>query len=245
MPPPTESYTRGLPFWARAQSPAADAFAELSDATLQTIARHRSLQLSGDRAQVVYFVMEGWLVVSKSTKDGQRQIVDFVLPGEVFDPSSAEKQRSSADLTALTRATVSVIPQAGWHDLLQSHPELQKVLNRRTAASYARIAERLLRIGKAPAEARIAYAICELCLRSTELGLVDGNEFHLPLTQQVLGDFVGLSSVHVSRTLRRLRRDDIVRTGDHLDIVIQDVDQLAEIAGIDLEDLRSEIIPAA
>lgn len=114
-----------------------------------------------------------------------------------------------------------------------------------TGASHARIAERLLRVGKGHAEARIAYAICELCLRTTKTGLVEGNGFHLPLTQQVLGDFVGLSSVHVSRTLRRLRRQKVLETSDHLDIVIHNVDKLAEIAEIDLDDLRMEIIPSA
>jgi CRP-like cAMP-binding protein len=83
-----------------------------------------------------------------------------------------------------------------------------------------------------------------LCLRSTEQGLVDGNGFHIPLTQQVLGDFVGLSSVHVSRTLRRLRRQKVLETGDHLDIVVHDVDRLAQIAEVDLDDLRAQIIPA-
>jgi CRP-like cAMP-binding protein len=234
-----------FPFWARAHSQAADAFEQLSDANLQEVARNRSLQLSSDHSQSIYFVLAGWLVISKSTEDGQRQIVDFVLPGEVFDPGSAKAKQSSTDLTALTRAKVAIIPQSGWQDLLRHHHKLQQILDRRTAASYSRISERLLRLGKAQAETRIAYAICELCLRSSNLGLVDGTEFHLPVTQQVLGDFVGLSSVHVSRTLRRLRRANIVRTGDHLDIVIQDVDRLAEVAEVDLDDLRTEIIPAA
>ncbi|MFW5654921.1 MAG: Crp/Fnr family transcriptional regulator [Roseicyclus sp.] len=237
--------TGRAPYWADPGSAAATAFERLSEATVQDIARHRSLELSSDRTKAVYFVLEGWLIISKSTEDGQRQIVDFVLPGEVFDPGSALADQSSTDLSALTRARVSIISQAGWQDLLRDHPELQKRLNRRVAASYSRIAERLLRIGKGSAEVRIAYAICELCLRSTDLGLVDGSKCHLPLTQQVLGDFVGLSSVHVSRTIRRLRRAEILRTGDHLDIYLDDVDRLAEVAEIDLDDLRAEIIPAA
>jgi CRP-like cAMP-binding protein len=240
----TDTENCELPVWACARTAAAEAFERLSDATEQKIATHRSLQLSSDHAHVVYFVMEGWLVVSKSTEEGQRQIVDFILPGEVFDPASAKKQQSATDLTALTSSRVSMIPQASWHNLLQDHHELQELMNRHMAASYARIAERLLRVGKGHAESRIAYAICELCLRSTKLGLVDGKKFHLPVTQQVLGDFVGLSSVHVSRTLRRLRRDQVITTGDHLDIVIEDVDRLAEVAEVDLDDLRAEIITA-
>lgn len=244
MPRLADAGDRGFPFWARAQSEAAHEFEQLSDTTVKDVARYRSLQLSSEHTQSIFFVLAGWLVISKSTEDGQRQIVDFVLPGEVFDPGSAKAKQSSTDLTALTRAKVSIIPRTSWQELLGAHPRLQQILNRRTAASYARISERLFRVGKAKAETRIAYAICELCLRSTDLGLVDGTEFHLPFTQQVLGDFLGLSSIHVSRTLRRLRRANIVMTGDHLDIVIEDVGRLAEVAGVDLDDLRAEIIPS-
>lgn len=240
---PTDSGHAAGAYWAEAGSEAALAFERLSDSHLRDVARNVSLELASDTTSVCYFVLDGWLVVSKSTEDGQRQIVDFVLPGEVFNPGSAERDQSSTDLAALTRARISVIPQNSWQQLLQRFPEIQKISNRRTAASYSRIAERLLRIGQSHAEARLAYAICELCLRSTELGLVDGNRFHLPLTQQVLGDFVGLSSVHVSRTLRRLRRQGVLETGEQMDIVIRDVDRLAEFAEADLDDLRAQIIP--
>jgi len=245
LSPSTNDEDKVVSFRAQVDTDAADAFVRLSKSKVQEVARRRSLQLSSDRTEAVYHVSSGWLVASKSTEEGQRQIVDFVLPGEMFDPGSANAKQSSTDLTALTRAKVSIIPRSNWQELLQHHPGIQQIMNRHMAASYARIAERLLRVGKAHAEARIAYAICELCLRSTDMGIVEGSEFHLPVTQQILGEFVGLSSVHVSRTLRRLRRDNILSTGDHIDIVIKDVDRLADVAGVDLEDLRAEIIPAA
>ena len=68
---------------------------------------------------------------------------------------------------------------------------------------------------------------------------------HVPLGQQQLGDFTGLTAVHVCRTLRRLNRLDMIETGDHMDIAIHDVSALAELAGIDLGVLRKEIIPGA
>lgn len=237
-----EAGLQGMPSWISARTNGTDTLTSLLAATLQEIPANKSLELASDSTNAVYVVLGGWLVSSKSTQEGQRQIVDFVMPGEVFDTGSATAKHSSTDLVALTNTTVSVIARDVWAGFLQQHPELQNTVNRLLAAGYSRVAERLLRVGKSHAEARIAYAICELCLRSTELGLVNGNDFHLPLTQQVLGDFVGLSSVHVSRTLRRLRRQKIMGTGNHMDIVIHDVDRLAEIAEIDLDDLRAEII---
>jgi CRP-like cAMP-binding protein len=234
----------GSPDRLVAQLKAEGAFRRLLDASVQKVERNRALQLTGEATNFVLLVLDGWLIVSKSTEDGQQQIVDFVLPGEFFDPGSAKRSTASADLTALTPSTVAALPRAGWEQFLEDHPDHRRALSRRVGAGYSRIAERLLRVGKSQAETRIAYAICELCLRSTEQGLVDGNGFHIPLTQQVLGDFVGLSSVHVSRTLRRLRRQKVLETGDHLDIVVHDVDRLAQIAEVDLDDLRAQIIPA-
>jgi CRP-like cAMP-binding protein len=241
---PDDTPSCGDPYWARARSRAACAFRDLADASQRKIPPGKALAVASDASGVLYFVLEGWLVVSKSTREGQRQIVDFVMPGEVFDPGSADPVQSSTDLVALTDATLSVIARGDWTRLLETYPELQRIQNLRTAAGYSRIAERLLRLGKSHADTRIAYAICELCLRSSDLELAEGNKYHLPLTQQVLGDFVGLSPVHVSRTFRRLKRRKVLGTGNHMDIVIHDVDQLARIAEIDLEDLRAQIIPA-
>lgn len=232
------------PYWARTDSLVGETLGNLPDAIVHDIGSQEVLQLAGDKTNGIFFVLRGWLVVSKYTQDGKRQIIDFLLPGEVFDPGSASNLLASTELAALTDATVSIIARASWDRALLQHSQLRKTLDRRMAAGFSRIAERLLRVGKSDAEARIAYAICELCLRSTDAGLVDSKGFHVPLTQQALGDFVGLSSVHVSRTLRQLRKKKVLGTGDHLDIVILDMDRLAEIAEVDLDELRAEIIPA-
>jgi hypothetical protein len=69
--------------------------------------------------------------------------------------------------------------------------------------------------------------------------------FHVPLGQQHLGDFTGLSSVHVCRTLRRLGRLGTLTTDDHMDIRIHDLPDLADRAGVNIATLRAEIIPGA
>ena len=234
-----------LPSWAQRDQGAADEFKRIMETTARVFERKSLIQNSSEPAHVVYCVMQGWLTISKFTDDGQQQIIDFVLPGEFFDPGSATRTISSTSLAALTRAKVAAIPLGTCAQFLEAHPNLRGPLDRWIAAGYARVAERLLRVGKNSAESRIAYAFCELCLRATADGPKEDSLFHFPLTQQVLGDFVGLSSVHVSRTLRRLRRSAIVETGDHLDIVIRDVGRLAEIAEIDFDELQAEIIPAA
>jgi len=241
-------FPKGRPaaaYWPLRCRKAADALSALIDASLRDIRSRSVLQLASDSSQSVYFQLEGWLVISKMNMNGNRQIVDFLLPGDVFDPASASPILSSTDVSAQTEGRVAVIPRDDWRRFLASHPEGQLILNRRSAASYAAMAERLLRLGNGKAETRIAYAICELGLRANDIGLAAGADFHLPLTQQDLGDFVGLSSVHVSRTIGRLVGQGVLSYGGHMDIVIHDMDALAEIAEIDPHDLRAEIIIAA
>ena len=211
----------------------------------QDIPAGKLLQTANDESTKVYFIVSGWLTVSKTNPDGHRQIIDFLLPGNVFDPGSADEIMASTDVNALTDAQIAVVPRASWFGFLADHPQAHELAIRLGAAGYARIAERLLRMGRGSAETRIAYAFCELGLRASDRGLVAGREFHLPLTQQLLGDFVGLSSVHVSRTISRLVRRGLLSYGDHMDIVIHDIEGLAELAEVDPHDLRREILTAA
>lgn len=203
------------------------------------------LKLEGEAIRTVLYVVSGWIAVSKSTRDGHRQIVDILLAGDLMNPGSADQDISAVDIEPLSYAKIAPLPRHKWLKLLDDHPALGMALDRNTGAALSRMSERMLRLGKGTAESRIAYAICELCLRSSAAGLIDGNEFHIPMNQQQLGDFTGLSPVHVCRTLRRFKRKGIVKVADHMDISIGDLETLAGIAEIDPSTLRKEIIPAA
>ncbi|MDG4647791.1 Crp/Fnr family transcriptional regulator [Roseibacterium sp. SDUM158017] len=231
-----------MPFWNLRGASAAEALVRLTDASIQNVSAGKVLEVAGEPTAYVYFVISGWLVSSKSTSDGQRHIVDFILPGQFCDPGSARITQTATDICAHTRAELAIMRRRDWSRLLERSPEFQTLVNRHVAARCSGMAERMLRLGKANAETRIAYAICELCLRAHDTGPLNGQKFHLPLTQQALGDYVGLSSVHVSRTFCRFKQHDLVTISDHMDIIIHDVDEFAAIAEVDIEALRAEII---
>lgn len=220
------------PCWRLADPVAARALAALAEATRRAVPAGRVLEVAGDPARAVYLVLEGWLAASKSTEGGQRQIVEFVLPGQVFEPAAAHGGRSALDLAAQSAARVAVIGRGEWARLLRAHPALHDLHDRHVAEMLARMAERMLRLGKGSAEMRVAHAVCELGLRA---GAGDGarRAFHLPLTQQALGDYTGLSSVHVSRTFQRFRSLGILSVENCMDIVLHDPASLARIAGMD------------
>jgi CRP-like cAMP-binding protein len=200
------------------------------------------LTMEGGESGSVYVVLSGWLAVSKSLPDGARQIVDIVLRGELIDPSSADGDTTAVQVEALSCVTVAIVPRAAWRQLSEADPSVRNLQAMTIAAALSRMSERILRLGKASAESRIAYALIELCMRVSAIGGGDRGVYHLPLTQQHLGEYVGLSSVHVCRTMRRLTRSGVITMADHMNLVIDDLDRLAESAGVDVETLRDQII---
>ena len=196
----------------------------------------------GEDWDQILVVFEGWLSTSKSFEDGEIQIVDFGLPGDILDPTSGDGETAGVAVDAITDAVVAMVPLGRWHTMLKASPRLQDQVDHIRAAGHARAAERLLRLGKGTAATRVTYALLELCLRLKAIGAASIDcAYHLPLTQKDIGDFTGLSSVHVCRTMRRLVRHKIIETEDHLDIRILDVDALSELAQTDPERLVREI----
>ena len=153
----------------------------------------------GDPCGQVYFVVSGWLAASKAMADGHRQIVDIVLAGGMLDPASAGCDREHCrgrvadprrSRGAAPRKLVSVArpsprgPATG--PALRENGGWCRAC-RRECCGWARAARKN----------RVAYALCELCLRSSGAGLEEHRPYHIPMNQPLLGDFCGLSSVHV------------------------------------------------
>ena len=218
---------------------------DVLSANERRIRRNHLVALEGDQSKTVLCVLKGWLAVAKCLSDGEKQIIDFALPGDIIDPSAADGKSSALQIEALTDVSVAALSDTTWQEMKRDWPPLNRLASQIAAASRARRAERMLRLGKGSARMRVAYALLELCVRMRAIGHSEGCNFHVPLTQQHLGDFAGLTSVHVCRTLRGLARQGIISVEDHMDIRILDVAALAEIADIGPEALWQEIVPAA
>ncbi|WP_172982752.1 helix-turn-helix domain-containing protein [Roseovarius bejariae] len=205
--------------------------------------KNRTLLLEGQGCRAVYCVLDGWLALSKALQEGQNQIIDFALPGDIVDPVAADGKTSSVNIEALSDGALAAMPYRSWERMTGHWPEMQRLAHLSEAAQQARRAERMLRLGKGTAEMRIAYAILEFCIRIDGTDDHETPSFHIPMTQQQLGDYVGLSSVHVCRTMRRLTRNKILAMRDHIEVRVLDACALARLAGVDREALEREILP--
>lgn len=153
-----------------------------------------------------FFVTSGWACLSHSLRDGRRQIVAFLLPGDGVGFDLLTRMRPAMDVTALTALKVRHTNAA--------HPQLSRPLERAlagaTAAQHRRLVDQVVRLGRQTAYERTAHLLLELHGRLNAVGEARPDGFHLPVKQEVLADVLGLSLVHVNRTLQQLRRDGLI-----------------------------------
>ena len=210
---------------------------------LQLFPAGSTIAYEGQSISCVICVLDGWLGLSKTLEDGQTQIIDFALPGDISLPTSADGLTSLYDIIAQTPARLAIFSIADWDKMEHEIPGLRKMVGSLEAGAHARLSERFLRMGKGNASMRIAYAMLEFFVRLKPLGAMKAAPFHIPLNQPQLGDFSGVSSVHVCRTLRRFSRSGILTTKGHMDITINDLVALAEIAEVSIPQLMISSAP--
>ena len=196
----------------------------------------------GQRPHECCLIGEGFAFRSKTTSEGQRQVLSLHIPGEVPDLQSLHLKVMDHDLTTLTPCTLGFIPHAAVMGLTKERPNVAAALWRETLIDAAIFREWLLSLGRRSADARMAHLLLELHRRLEAVGRAREWEFELPVTQADLGDCLGLSTVHVNRVLQQLRREGLIevqRTNFRL-VDSQKLEALAEFDPTYLH-LRPEI----
>jgi CRP-like cAMP-binding protein len=172
---------------------------------IQHFEAHEDLIKDGEHPRYVNFVLEGWACRYKLLEDGRRQIISFFVPGDLSDPMIFLLREMSHGLSSITPVTVARISSDDMLALMAKSAALEKAfwLDMLVSAEIQR--EWTVALGRRTARERMAHLFCELGARLRMVGLADRSEFEMPVTQNDLADALGLSSVHVSRTLQELR----------------------------------------
>ena len=161
---------------------------------------------AGQDSPELYTLYSGWAFRFKTLPDGRRQILNFLLPGDLLGLQAAMFDAAQHGIEALTDVELCLLPRHNiWH-LLGQMPELAFDLAWLGAREESRVDENLLSAGRRSAMERIAALILILFRRATALALTDDYTFSFPLSQQHIADALGLSLVHTNKTLARLRR---------------------------------------
>ncbi len=194
-----------------------DAFSPVSDAQLRYIEAMRSdrigysagshIKPENQRATALYTLYSGWAFRFKTLSDGRRQILNFLLPGDLIGLQEQFSDGPSHGVDAITEVTLCVFPLTKLWDLFRDHSGLAYSVTWLAAREESNVDENLLSAGRRNASERIAALLLHLHRRATHLGLADladNGSIAFPLTQSHIADALGLSLIHTNRSLRKL-----------------------------------------
>lgn len=154
---------------------------------------------------VSLYLIEGVMCRYLDNRRGDRQFLSVQVPGDFVDLHGYPLKALDHDVATLTATQVAIVPHAELDRLIAAYPALARKLWFSTLLDAALHREWIFKLGRLPAQGRVAHFLCETELRLRAVGLSDGVAFELPLTQTDLAEICGLTSIHVNRVLRDLR----------------------------------------
>jgi CRP-like cAMP-binding protein len=169
----------------------------------------------GDPPPGLGVIRQGWAYCYKTLEDGRRQILGFLIPGDLIDPALLPFRELDHSVGAITSVVYGEVPRPIVEELMR-HPRLRQALWWDWLVKLAIQREWTLNVGRRDAFERLAHLFCELYFRLEAVGMTEGTSVQLPLTQTDLAEATGLSAVHINRTLQEMRSAGLVILRDHV-----------------------------
>lgn len=196
----------------------------------------------GDRPSQCCVMLSGNAFRYKILDEGKRQILSFHIAGDVPDLQSLYLEVMDHSLATLTPSRVAFIPHDAVRALLHAHSRIADIVWREMLIDSSIFREWVANVGRRSAVARLAHVLCEMFEKARQVGLTEGGAFELPVTQEELADAMGLSTVHVNRTMMELRRNHLIKTPRGA-VIINDWEGLKEVGGFDPTYLHMRKVP--
>jgi CRP-like cAMP-binding protein len=193
---------------------------------------YQDIVREGDRPSRSFALMEGIACTYKSTRAGKRQVMGYHVPGDVPDFQSLHLEVLDISIATVSPCRIGFVQHEAVRAMLRSHPRLGEVFWRATLIDAAIVREWMLNTGRRDAYARMAHLFCELVTRLGAVGLAPDRTCDLPMTQPELADALGITSVHVNRTIRDLKAAGLISLRGRR-LVVHDWDGLVAAAEFD------------
>ena len=191
-----------------------------------------SLYLEHTKPDYVYTLFNGWMAMYQTSQTGKRQILRFALPGDFLGFQADGRGGISHSVSALTESIVCGFPRDQLKNMFDEHPKLALQLANMESRDMALCQQHQTFGSRKDAHASIAFLLLELFHRTRKQMNknynADDNSIIFPITQEDVGDAVGLTNVHVNRVLRKFTKDGLIEC-HHRKLKIIDEKKLAEI----------------
>lgn len=192
------------------------------------VSHHVEVEVASSAA----FLLQGLACRMRLLANGRRQLTGFLISGDLCDHGFLSGSSPTTRVFTLAPSVIAEVPMPGFIALCDEHPDLLRALLRMAAVESAVAEERIVSLGLRTAVERLGHLFCEMHNRLEAVGLVDEESYDFRVTQAELGEGLGMSAVHVNRTMQRLRRENFLSTrGGRINIL--DRAGLRHMAGYD------------
>ena len=178
------------------------------------IRQRRDLVVDGYPYTKLCFVKDGIAARYKVLRNGKRQIVSLLVPGDIVGLPGSFLDRASFSVVALTDMTLEVCSHDAFIATCYRRPKFALALSWLAIHDATLYAERIVDIGRRTPIERLAHFLLELHMRLSMVGRASESAFDLPISQEVMSDTLGLSVPHLNRMLAKLRTDGMVTVAD-------------------------------
>ncbi|MGE4323798.1 MAG: Crp/Fnr family transcriptional regulator [Sphingobium sp.] len=225
--------------------PEKDALAKLEE-NPRKVKRGAMIQRVNETVTELFVLREGRVMSFVIMPDGSRQILRVYFPGDFIGSAGTIYKKAPESLVALSDAIICPFDKHALRRLLEAHPRVAALLFLLSNSERVSLTDRVASLGRTSARARVASFLLDMFdrLRMTDDGIVDS--FDLKLTQEEIGDAIGLTSVHVNRMIRQMEQEGLIsRAQGRLKLV--DIARLEEIGHYTnrYKDIDLDWLPAA
>lgn len=201
---------------------------QLIEADLK-VKKRRDLVVDGFEYRKLCFVESGFASRYKLLRNGKRQIVNLILPGDVVGLPGSFLEKACYSVIAVSDMKLQVCSVNEYVRLCYRRPQFGLALSWLAVQESLTCAEHAINTGRRTPPERLAHFLLEIYSRLEAVGLASKNSFDLPFSQEVMSDVLGLSVPHLNRTLAKLRGDGLLEVTGH-SIRLVDTKTLAMIS---------------
>ena len=178
--------------------------------TIRSLDAHAYTLREGEKPESCSILLEGFAYRQKLTSSGGRQILSLHIPGEPLDFQNLFLDEADHNVQMLTRGQVAMVPRGELQALARSRSGISHAILTVILIEAAIFREWVVNVGRRDSRTRLAHVLCEFAVRLEAQGLTEDYGYELPMTQEQLADVLGLTPVHVNRTIKALEMEKLI-----------------------------------
>jgi CRP-like cAMP-binding protein len=183
---------------------------ELIVESQRLVKKRKDLVVAGDEYRNLCFVKDGYAIRYKLLRNGKRQILNVILPGDVIGFPVSFFDRSIYSVVAVSDLTYNVCPLDSYARLCYERPKFGLALSWLAAHEAAIYTEHIVDLGRRTPVERLAHFLLEIHARLLAVGRAEKASFDLPFSQEIMADALGLSVPHLNRVMQQLRTEGLI-----------------------------------